>query len=207
MNELDFALDTKSLDDEGHIEGLAVGYGNVDAGGDIMLPGSITKSITGKARIPMLMQHDHKRPVGVWNTFTETADGLLVKGRVAMATAAGKEAYELVRAGAIGGLSLGMHNVKAKFVGRTRHVHEANLHEVSLVAVPLNERTQITSVKDIVGGGDMPTVRQFEDFLREAGGFSKSLAAAIASKAQPLLNRGEPDSADELAQFLKGLRA
>jgi hypothetical protein len=53
----------------------------------------------------------------------------------------------------------------------------------------------------------LPTVRQFEDFLRDAGGFSKSLAAAIASKAQPLLNRGDPDGADQLAEFLKELRA
>lgn len=207
MNELDFALDTKALDDEGHIEGLAAGYGNVDFGGDVMLPGSISKSIAGKSRIPMLMQHDHKRPVGVWTQFNETADGLLVKGRFAMSTVAGKEAHALVKDGAIGGLSVGMHNVKARFVGKARHIFEAMLHEISLVTVPMNERTQVLSVKDILDGGDLPTVRQFEDFLRDAGGFSKSLAAAIASGAKPLLNRGEPDSADELAQFLEGLRA
>lgn len=207
MNELDFALETKALDDEGHIEGLAAGYGNMDFGGDVMLPGSITKSIAGKSRIPMLMFHDHKRPAGVWTQFTETTDGLLVKGRFSMSTSNGKEAYGLVKDGALGGLSIGMHGIKSRIVGKARHIYDAMLHEISLVTVPMNERTQVLSVKDILDGGELPTVRQFEDFLRDAGGFSKSLAAAIASKAQPLLNRGEPDAADELAQFLAGLRA
>jgi HK97 family phage prohead protease len=206
MNELDFALETKALDDEGHITGLAAGYGNEDFGGDVMLRGSITKSIAGKSRIPMLMFHKHDRPAGVWTGFTETDDGLLVKGRFAMSTSAGKEAHALVKDGALGGLSVGLNNVKARFVGKSRHIHEANLHEISLVTVPMNERTQVFSVKDILDGGELPTVRQFEDFLRDAGGFSKTLAAAIASKAQPLLNRGDPDAADELAQFLEGLR-
>ena len=207
MNEFDFTLDTKALDDEGHIEGLAAGYGNVDFGGDVMLPGSISKSIENKSRIPMLMAHDHKRPVGVWTELSEQSDGLSVKGRFAMSTSAGKEAYALVKDGAIGGLSVGMHNVKSRMVGRARHIYEAMLHEVSLVTVPMNERTQILSVKDLVAAGELPTVRQFEEFLRDAGGFSKSLATAIAAKAQPLLNRGEPDAADEMAQFLEGLRA
>lgn len=207
MNQVDFALDTKALDDEGHIEGLAAGYGNVDFGGDIMLPGSLSKSLEGRASVPMLLFHDHKRPAGVWKHFEETGDGLLMKGKISVGTATGREAHTLVKDGALGGLSVGLGRVKASLVGQVRHIKEAILHEVSLVTIPMNERTQIMSVKDICDGGELPTVRQFEDFLRDAGGFSKSLAAAIASKATPLLNRGEPDSADELAQFLEGLRA
>jgi HK97 family phage prohead protease len=207
MNELDFALDTKAIDDEGHIEGLAAGYGNLDFGGDVMLPGSLAKSLEGRKTIPMLMYHDHKRPAGVWNHFEETADGLLVKGRFSMSTRYGKEAHGLVKDGAIGGLSIGYGDVKAKVVGKARHIVSAFLHEASLVTIPMNAKATILSVKDIVSGGELPTVRQFEDFLRDAGGFSKAVAAAIASKAQPLLNRGEPDAVDELAQFYQGLRA
>ncbi len=206
MNELDFALETKSIDEEGHIEGLAAGYGNVDYGGEVMLRGSISRSIKGKSRIPMLMYHDHKRPAGVWNQFEETDDGLLVKGRFSMKTAEGKNAYEQVKDGSLAGLSVGMVNVKSRFVGKARHITEASLIEVSLVTIPMNERTQVMTVKDLTTAGELPTVRQFEEFLREAGGFSKSLAAAIASKAYPLLNRGEPDTADELADFAKQIR-
>ncbi len=207
MNQLDFALDTKALDDEGHITGLAAGYGNLDFGGDVMLPGSLSKSLEGRSTVPMLLFHDHQRPAGVWKHFEETNDGLLMKGKISVGTATGKEAHTLVKDGALGGLSIGIGDVKGKFVGKARHVLSAFLHEVSLVTIPMNPLTRVLDVKELVAAGELPTVRQFEDFLRDAGGFSKSLAAAIASKATPLLNRGEPDSADELAQFLEGLRA
>lgn len=207
MNELDFALDTKALDDEGHITGLAAGYGNLDFGGDVMLPGSLSKSLEGRSSVPMLLFHDHKRPAGVWKHFEETNDGLLMKGKISVGTATGKEAHTLVKDGALGGLSVGIGEIKARLVGKARHIASAFLHEVSLVTIPMNPMTRVLDVKDIVTAGDLPTVRQFEEFLRDAGGFSKSLAAAIASKATPLLNRGEPDAADELAQFLRELNA
>src|SRR5690606_29588749 len=69
LNELDFALDAKALDDDGHIEGLAAGYGNLDHGGDVILPGAISRSIAGRKSVPMLMYHDQKRPAGVWTDF------------------------------------------------------------------------------------------------------------------------------------------
>ncbi|MGK2908753.1 MAG: HK97 family phage prohead protease [Sphingobium sp.] len=207
MNELDFALDTKALDDEGHIEGLAAGYGNLDFGGDIMLPGSIAKSIAGKKAIPMLMYHNMQRPAGVWTDFKETDAGLLVKGRFSMSTRYGKEAYGLVKDGAIGGLSVGYRAIKEKMVGKARHLIEVALHEVSLVTIPMNEKAVVTSVKDILEGGKLPSVREFEEFLRDAGGFSKSLAVAIAAKATPHL-RGEPEGkADDAVEFAKRLRA
>jgi HK97 family phage prohead protease len=207
MNQLDFSLDTKAIDDEGNVEGLAVGYGNVDFGGDQVMPGAIQKSLSGRARVPMLLFHDMKRPAGVWTSFKETADGLLVKGRFSLSTASGKEAHGLVKDGALGGLSMGYQTLKHRFEGKVRQIMEATLHEVSLVTIPMNEKTLIFSVKDILDRGEKPTVREFENFLRDAGGFSKSLAAAIAGKAAPHL-QGEPDeAADDALAFLRALRA
>lgn len=204
MNELDFALDAKALDDDGYIEGLAVGYGNLDRGGDVVLPGAIRMA---SKSLPMLMFHDQKRPAGVWSEFQDTADGLLAKGRFSMSTATGKEAHGLVKDGALGGLSMGYKTVRHNIVGKARHLMEVMLYEVSLVTIPMNEKTLIMSVKDIMDSGRMPTVREFEEFLRDAGGFSKSLATAIAAKATPHL-RGEPEAtADDVADFLKALRA
>jgi hypothetical protein len=48
MSELDFVLDAKALADDGEIEGLAAGYGNLDFGGDVILPGAIAASIAGR---------------------------------------------------------------------------------------------------------------------------------------------------------------
>lgn len=205
MNEIDFSLDVKALNDEGEIEGLAVGYGNVDHGNDIVMRGAITKSLEGRKSLPMLLYHDHKRPVGVWNEFQETSEGLLVKGRFSQ-SAAGREAKEDARSGALGGLSMGFKTLKQRFEGKTRHLVEVALHEISLVTIPMNPMTLVTGVKDITGAGGLPTLPEFENFLREAGGFSKSQAAAIAGKGLSHLLRGEPGDAPDAA-FWAALKA
>jgi HK97 family phage prohead protease len=206
MNELDFALDVKAIGEDGEIEGLAVGYGNMDHGGDVVLPGAISASVAGRKSLPMLLFHDHKRPIGVWTEFKEIGEGLLVKGRFDD-TQDGREAKVRARNGSLGGLSMGFKTIKHRFEGKARHLLEVALHEISLVTIPMNDRTRVLSVKDILDSGGVPTVRQFESFLRDAGGFSKSTAAQFASACKPHL-RGEPEAKanDDLREFLTGLR-
>ena len=206
MNELDFALDVKGINDDGTIEGLAVGYGDIDHGGDVVAPGAITASLAGRKSLPMLLYHDQRRPVGAWHEFREMPEGLLVKGRVAVASPAGAEAHALVKAGALGGLSMGFKTLKQRFEGKARHILQAALHEISLVTIPMHSRTLVMSVKDITGEGRLPTLPEFEDFLREAGGFSKTQASAIAGKGLSQLLRGEPGS-DTEADFWSAMAA
>lgn len=194
MNELDFALDTKSIDDDGNIEGLAVGYGNLDQGGDIVAKGAI--DLQGRKSLPMLLFHDQRRPAGAWNSFEEVSDGLLVKGRFS-SSASGRDAREDVKSGALAGLSMGYKTLRHRIEGKSRHLLQVALHEISLVTIPMNDRTRVLSVKDIVGDGGLPTAAQFEDALREAMGFSKTQAAAIAGKGLTQLLRGEPGSEPE----------
>jgi uncharacterized protein len=205
MNEFDFALDVKSIDADGAIEGLAAGYGNLDYGGDIMMPGSAV--IRGKS-IPMLLYHDQKRPVGVWREFKETAQGLLVKGNFAMSTGDGRDAHAMTKDGALAGLSVGYKAVRSKMVGKARHIAEAIIHEISLVTIPMNEKTLIVSVKDLLGSGGLPTLSQFEDFLREAG-FSNSQSKAIAGKGLASLIQREAGSTPnkEAVEFFTALGA
>jgi HK97 family phage prohead protease len=204
MEQLDIVLDAKALDDDGNIEGLAVGYGDIDHGGDIVAPGSV--QLEGRKSIPMLLHHDRKRPVGVWTEFNDRADGLHVKGRFSTSTTA-REARDDVKLGAITGLSMGFITKKHRLEGKSRHLLEVGLHEISLVTVPMHNRTRILSIKDILGAGELPSVRQFEEFLRDAGGFSRTVAATIASAATPHL-RGDPEAKaiEELQQLLSALR-
>lgn len=206
MSNLGFGFEIKSIDEAGYIAGIAAGYGNMDHGGDVIMPGALTKAIAGRSSVPMLLYHDHKQPVGSWAKFDETGDGLNVEGRIAVKSDAGRNAHALAAAGALPGLSIGYKTIRHKFEGKARQLHELDLHEVSLVPVGMNSRAVVTQVKSLIEDGGMPTVRQFEDFLRDAGGFSKSLAEAIATKAKPLLVRGEPEGADDLAEFLRGIQ-
>ena len=206
MSELGFGFEIKSIDEAGYIAGVAAGYGNVDHGGDVIMPGALTKAITGRASVPMLLFHDHKRPVGSWAKFDETSDGLTVEGRFAMKADAGREAHALAEAGALPGLSIGYRTLRHKFEGKTRQLHELALHEVSLVPVGMNGRAVVTQVKSMVEGGDLPSLSEFEDALREAMGFSKTQAAAIAGKGLTQLLRGEPGSEPD-ADFWSALGA
>lgn len=192
MSELGYGFEVKKIDEAGYITGVAAGYGNVDHGGDVIMPGALTKAISGRTSVPMLLFHDHKRPVGAWSKFDERDDGLHVEGKIAIKTDDGRNAHALVEAEALGGLSIGYKTLRHRFEGKTRQLQELALHEVSLVPVGMNDRAIITSIKSILDAGGMPSVREFEEFLRDAGGFSKSLAAAIAGKAAPHL-RGEPE--------------
>jgi hypothetical protein len=109
-----------------------------------------------------------------------------------------------VRDGAIGGLSIGYKTIREQIVGKTRQLLELALYEVSLVTIPMNERAVITSVKSFVEDGRLPTLPEFENFLREAG-FSKSQATAIAGKGLAPLFRSESGSTP--SDFLSALKA
>lgn len=214
MSELDFVLDTKAIGDDGTIEGLAVGYGNVDHGGDQVMPGAITKSLEGRKSLPMLLYHDQKRPAGAWHSWEETSEGLLVKGRFAMGAMTGKEAYSLAKDGALGGLSMGYKTIRHRMERKARQLLEVALHEISLVTIPMNDRTRIIDVKDIgdlrdrLAAGERLTEREWEGLLRK----SFDLSNAEAERAVRLNlkgGQGAPDDTanDDARAYFEGLRA
>lgn len=213
----DFALETKAVGEEGEFEGYASTFGNVDQGGDVVEPGAFIESIVQAKKdgrtIPMLWQHDQREPIGVWSDIAEDAKGLYVKGRLLIEfDPLAKRAHGLLKNKALGGMSIGYRYLPGhaeqddKRPGVTK-LKKIDLREVSLVTMPMNILARVTGVKALLDVGKLPTIREFEEFLRDAGGFSKSLAAAIACKAAPHL-RGEPEAkANDGAAFLAALLA
>jgi len=64
-------------------------------------------------------------------------------------------------------------------------------------------RVNLDSVKSTLD--EIQTIKDFEDFLREAGGFSKSLATATASRAKRLFAQRESEPIaipDELQRII-----
>lgn len=172
-------METKSLalelkaDGEGVIEGYGSIFGNVDSYGDKIEAGAFAKSI--KRRKPkMLWQHRMDEPIGAWDEIEEDGKGLRMKGRLAMKTARGSEAFELVRMGALDGLSIGYRTIKDAMDGNTRLLKEIDLWEVSMVTMPANERARITGAKSI------ETERELEGVLREAGLSRREAKALLA---------------------------
>ena len=89
-------------------------------------------------RVKMLWQHDPAQPIGVWDEVREDDKGLWVKGRLLESTQKGREAAELIRAGAMDGLSIGYRTKRAvKNDKGQRVLTELELWEVSLVTFPM----------------------------------------------------------------------
>lgn len=165
-------LDIKAVSDDG----LFVGYGSVfnvrDRGGDIVLPGAFTKSLKTypPGKVKMLWQHDTTEPVGVWTSLVEDARGLKAEGRLILDTEKGREAYALLKAGAVDGLSIGFRTLKDSFDRKSgaRLLHEVELREISIVTFAMNEDAKITKVKSSTS---------FSELVEAINGARKRIAA------------------------------
>jgi uncharacterized protein len=203
-----FGFDIKDVSSEGLIEGYgSVFGGDPDSYGDIVMPGAFVDSLAQHRRqktMPLMLwgHQAGELPIGDWTDMVEDGKGLRVQGKIDLADPVGARVHRAMQRKSVRGLSIGYETLDAETDPKRPGVtflKQLDLWEVSPVNFPANRRAQLTSVKSIIEGGELPTVRQFEDFLRDAGGFSKSLAAAIAAKATPHL-RGEPEAkADDAA--------
>lgn len=212
MKTKDFALQVKDVSEEGTFTGYGSIFGNVDSYGEKVMPGAFAESLARHrkegSKPLMLWQHDPSEPIGVWEDLAEDGKGLRGTGRFVLETTRGREAYALLKAGALKGLSIGYREIEAEPDGNIRLLKKLDLMEISVVSFPANRRARIDAVKEALNRGGLPTLPEFERFLREAG-FSKTQAAAIASRglSHLLRSESESDQANELAAFLQALRS
>ena len=219
MKTKDFALQVKDLSEDGTFTGYGSVNGNVDSYGERVMPGAFAGSLAKHKRegtnVLMLWQHNPNEPIGVWEDLAEDAKGLWGKGRLIMEVQKAREVHALMKANAIGGLSIGYREIKATPDGNVRNLEELDLHEISPVSFPANRRARIEAVKSermeefarrLRDGEPMP-IKEFEDILREAG-VPKTMAKQIASVgyAKAIQCEAEGDQANEAAAFLKALR-
>jgi hypothetical protein len=198
--------------DKGMFEGYASVFGNKDLGNDVVVNGAFRKSLRAKGarKIKMLFQHDTKEPIGVYTQIKEDGNGLYVKGQLAMNTQKGKEVYELMKMGAIDGLSVG-YRVDAKGYsyderGKKRMLREVDLMEISAVTFPMNPKARVSAVK-----AEDRSVRDWETFLRDEGGLSRSESKVAANAVSNALDqrevgdeqKGVVDSIANLTNILK----
>jgi HK97 family phage prohead protease len=204
--------------DDGTITGYGSVFGNVDSHRDVVAKGAFKSSLSeaksGAGQWPaMLLQHgmgdevDSKMPVGIWTDIDEDDTGLAMQGKLALKTQRGAEAYELMKMTprpALNGLSIGYRTKDFTMGSKTdkarRTLNAVDLVEVSLVTFPSNTKAIITGVKS-----ELNTIREFEGFLRDVGGFSIAQAKAIAASGYKAIAylRDEDGEADDAAELVK----
>lgn len=203
-----YPFEIKALSESGQIEGLAAGYGNLDNGGDIVEPGAFTASLAAHkvaGTMPaMLLYHDPRRPAGRWDAFEESSAGLVAKGQLSLAAGDGREAYALLKDKALTGLSIGYRaekEARGKQSG-SRLIQQAKLFEVSLVSVPMNERTRITGVKSLA------TIQDIENLFRDSGLSGRKAKRAASAAWAAIDGKFDDDPTEQkLAELLNDATA
>lgn len=210
-----FGLDIKAAAEDGTIEGYASVFGGApDSYGDIIAPGAFSDTLAAHKRagtMPlMLWGHDSSQPpIGNWDDMAQDGKGLWVKGAVDLEDPMGLRVYRGLKAKRMKGLSIGYETVDSETDAKrpgVRILNSVKLWEVSPVNFPAQVRAAVETVKHQISGGHLPTLPEFEEFLRESG-FSKSQATAIAGKGLASLLRSESGEGQSASKFLKAFRA
>ncbi|PYE28782.1 prohead peptidase [Rhizobium sp. PP-WC-2G-219] len=136
---------------EGRFSGYASVFGEIDLGKDTIERGAFLHSLAkrGAGGVRMLFQHDPNEPIGTWTTIREDGRGLFVEGRLSTGVARAREVHQLMKGGALDGLSIGFQTVKARTDAKSgiRRVLEADLWEISVVTFPMLPSARVSNVK------------------------------------------------------------
>lgn len=220
MDRIEVKFANDAVDGEtGEFKGYGSVFGNVDSHGDVIVPGAFAESLaewSTKGRLPaMKLMHGtalnpfsgDDLPIGVWKVMREDARGLYVEGKLSsLNTDHGRRIHGLMKDGALDGLSIGYRAKSAeRGVGPNqpkRTIRAAHLAEVSIVGDPSNGSARVTDMKS---ADEIKTIREFEDWLRDAGGFSNAQAKAIASRGFKAADPRDEDEADLVARLRRNI--
>ena len=121
---------------------LFCGYASVfnvlDNHNDIILPNAIN-NIDSIKNIPILWQHDVKKPVGkVIDAYIDDI-GLFIYADINQELIYGKEAYSSLKSNTVNGLSIGYKINKNYIKDNIGYLEDIKIIEISIVSLPANE--------------------------------------------------------------------
>lgn len=188
--------------DAGQIQGYAVVFNGVDSYGDTILKGAFEKTLKKNGLPKMFLMHDsYDLPIGKWMVAEEDDKGLRVEGELTLGIGRALDTYAALKHQTLDGLSIGYMLSKGDYepsekMESGRIIKNVSmLLEVSPVVFPADRKARISAVKTDQAMAEiakMETIRDYECFLRDAGGMSKGLTEALVSRAKVVFGRGDP---------------
>lgn len=211
MKYLNTPAEYKAPGDTGTFSGYASIFGNVDLGGDIVERGAFKEFVTNaEGKVVTLWQHDTRQPIGV-ATVHQDMKGLAFEGALVMEDATARRAHAHMKAGSVRGMSIGFdvlaNGSRMSEDGATRHLTDLKLWEISVVTWGMNPLATVLDAKEKLR--QLSTIRDFEDFLRDEGGFSRAQAKLLASggwKTLQLARDERSDGSGDEAAILETIR-
>lgn len=183
-------------------KGYASTFNGNDSYGDTILPGAYKKTLATDGMPKMFFGHDWGLPIGKWLSAVEDEKGLLVEGELTPGNPQSDSVLAALKHGTVDGLSIGFmlkrEDYESKKDGGRIIKQVSRLFEISVVNFPADEDARVESVKseDI---DEINSIRDLENFLRDAGGFSKSVATGLVAKAKKLFADQRESEAEEKA--------
>lgn len=170
VENLTVNFEVKQIDDSDphlfKLKGYASTFGNLDHGRDKVLKGAFLDTIRaweGKTKkLPVLWQHDIANPLGVFTHLAEDEKGLYFEAELPKEdTFVSGRVVPQVKIGSIASMSIGFVAVEFRFEEApngefTRVLIKLDLHEISLVTIPMNDQADITGFKNAHPFADLP---------------------------------------------------
>jgi HK97 family phage prohead protease len=186
-----FRLDIKAVSDEGVIEGYASVFGGAPDSwaATSLAPGAFvdtSPSTSAMGTMPLMLwghQIQLNPPIGNWSDMAEDGKGLWVQGPGSIWKIRWASGFTGLKRKAMKGLSIGYETIESENDPKRPGVRMLKKRRpVGGLAVnfPAQRRRRRYREK-LHSGGKLPSLPEFEEFLREAG-FSKTQATAIAGK-------------------------
>ena len=185
-------------DGEGRFTAYVSIFGTPDSYREIVAPGAFDASLAATAaagrKIPICWQHDMREVIGVWDSLTPDATGLVGVGDLWLDVSPyARIAQRGMQAGCVTGASIGYFVTADSFneADRVRTLTGIELVEASIVTDPAHDDARVDVVKAKLAAGETPTVREFDKLLRDRG-FSRSDADATRPASSGTTTRAHP---------------
>ncbi|HEX7454967.1 MAG TPA: HK97 family phage prohead protease [Gallionella sp.] len=194
IKHIDSPAEFKFAGSAGTFEGYAAVFGNVDSGGDVILPGAFQEfAKTKDGKTIVLYQHSLRDPIGK-AAVSQDSHGLAFRGQLSLEDPTAKKAYGLMRDGVLDSMSIGYDVLPGGEQSKQgkRELSKLKLFEISAVTFGMNDLARIDTVKSAMDCGH---TRELECLLRETLFLSKRKAIAAAAVLWPILN--ERDAQDD----------
>lgn len=209
-------FDRKEITEGGYFEGYGSVFGNIDFGGDVVMPGAFKRSLErwkAKGEWPaMVYIHDLREPIGEYKEMREDETGLFVAGDLwTPDVPRAVQARRMLRSNGPKGLSIGFiavevsyEEVKDKMI---RFLHEVELLEVSPVLFAMNGLAKPTSAKSLVNDTGVATKRDVEHALCYTLNLTKKQAKAFISGGYEALRDAAGNPSQETREAEESLLA
>ena len=158
MKYLTAGTEFKAEGEEGVYEGHFSIFGNVDDGGDVMHRGAFAATLEARRdRIKVFFGHDWAKLIAPPpDVINEDEAGLFARGRLTLGSFWGREAWELMKDGALTEGSIGYRAdpdaIEYDDDG-VRHLYKVALYEISPVPLGMNALTDLRAVKALGAEG------------------------------------------------------